>query len=299
LPVAVLMTCHNRRERTLAALASLKAQSGLPAGTALTVHLVDAGSTDGTSAAVRREFPDTDVITVGPDVYWGTGTRIAAERADPTAHVVFLNDDVRLVPEALAVLLRTAAPLQRAAIAVGAMRSSDAVRTTYSGYRIVSAGARPPRLVRVEPDPSCRTSCDTCNGNAVLVTCAARRVLGNLDAAFPHRMGDLDYGLRARRAGIPVLLGPGHLGTCDDHSVQDPGASGEPGITALTSLRRLTSVRELPPRPWWRFCRRHFGVWAPLCFCSPYVRTLGGALLPAKGTAQRNSPVAQRAGAAQ
>jgi GT2 family glycosyltransferase len=273
------MTCHNRRERTLAALASLKAQSGLPAGAALTVHLVDAGSTDGTPIAVRREFPDTDVITVGSDVYWGTGTRMAAERADPTAHVLLLNDDVLLVPDALAVLLRTAAPLRRAAIAVGAMRSSDGARTTYSGYRMIATDFRPPRLVRVEPDPWHRRFCDTCNGNAVLVTNAARRVLGDLDAAFPHRMGDVDYGLRARRAGVPVLLCPGHVGTCDDHSVQDPGASGEPGVTVVTSLRRLTSVRELPPGPWWRFCRRHFGVWAPLCFSSPYVRTLGFAAL--------------------
>ncbi|MBA4860954.1 glycosyltransferase family 2 protein [Streptomyces sp. PSKA54] len=273
------MTCHNRRDRTLAALTSLKAQSGLPAGTALTVHLVDAGSSDGTAAAVRRDFPETDVVTVGSDVYWGTGTRIAAERADPTSHVLLLNDDVLLTSEALAVLLRTAAPLERPAIAIGAMRSSDSARTTYSGYHVVRAGFGPPRLVRAEPDPWHPTICDTCNGNAVLVTNAARRVLGDVDTAFPHRMGDMDYGLRARKAGIPVLLCPGHLGTCDDHSMRAPGSSGEAGITALRSLRRMTSVRELPPGPWWEFCRRHFGAWAPLHFCSPYARTLSSRVV--------------------
>ncbi|WP_351233401.1 glycosyltransferase family 2 protein [Streptomyces sp. NPDC002133] len=271
--VAVLMTCHNRRDSTLAAIASLHVQTGLPAGTRLTVHLVDAGSVDGTAVDVRAAFPDTDVVTVGADVYWGTGTRIAATRADPSAHVVWLNDDVVLDRGALAALLRTASPLDRPAVAVGAMRSGDGTRTTYSGYRVVRADLHPPRLERIEPDARQPKPCDTCNGNAVLVTARARHMLGDLDPAFPHRMGDHDYGLRARRAGIPVLLAPGHVGTCDDNPPLAHGTSAEPGIGARTALRRLVSLREQPPGPWWRYCCRHLGPWAPLVFCSPYLKT--------------------------
>ncbi|MFJ7337136.1 glycosyltransferase family 2 protein [Streptomyces sp. NPDC101116] len=276
--VAVLMTCHNRRAQTLAALASLHGQTGLPPGTSLTVHLVDAGSTDGTGAAVRAAFPATDVVGAGPDVYWGTGTAMAAARADPGAHVLWLNDDVVLSANALAVLLHTAAPLRRASVVVGAMLSADGGRTTYGGYRLRPGRWRPPRLERVEPDPRRALACDSCNGNAVLVTRAARRALGDLDPAFPHRMGDSDYGLRARRAGIPVLLAPGHVGVCDDHPPFAPGTSRAPGITVRTALRRATSVREQPLGPWWRFCRRHFGVWSPLLFCSPYARTFVTAM---------------------
>lgn len=268
------MTCHNRRERTLAALASLDRQLALPPRTALTVHLVDAGSTDGTGAAVRAAFPGTDVVRTDPDVYWGTGTAMAAARADPAAHVLWLNDDVVLAANALAVLLRTAAPLQRAALVVGAMLSADGSRTTYGGYRLRRAPWRPPRLERVEPDPRRPLACDSCNGNAVLVTHAARRTLGDLDPAFPHRMGDSDYGLRARKAGIPVLLAPGHVGVCDDHPPFASGTSRATGITVRTALRRAASVREQPLGPWWCFCRRHFGVWSPLVFCSPYAKTL-------------------------
>jgi GT2 family glycosyltransferase len=272
--IAVLMTCHNRRGRTLAAISSMHAQTGLPTGTHCTVHLVDAGSADGTADAVRAAFPDTDVVTVGADVYWGAGTRIAAARAAPEAHVLWLNDDVILDPGALAALLRTAGPLERPAVVVGAMRSSDGTRTTYSGYRLVRDRLRPPTLERIEPDSKHAKRCDSCNGNAVLVTAPARRVLGDLDPAFPHRMGDNDYGLRARRAGIPLLLEPGHLGTCDDNSAAVRGTSAEPGIGVRTALRRLVSVREMPPAPWWRYCRRHLGLWAPLVFCSPYVKTV-------------------------
>ncbi|MFG2022754.1 glycosyltransferase family 2 protein [Streptomyces sp. NPDC048825] len=290
--VAVLMTCHNRRDSTLAALASLDRQLGLPPRTALTVHLVDAGSTDGTGAAVRAAFPGTDVVGADPDVYWGTGTAMAAARADPGAHVLWLNDDVVLAPNALAALLRTAEPLQRAAVVAGAMVSADRSRTTYGGYRLRRAPWRPPRLERVEPDPRRPLACDSCNGNAVLVTHAARQTLGDLDPAFPHRIGDSDYGLRARKAGIPVLLAPGHVGVCDDHPPFAPGTSRATGITARTALRRATSVREQPPGPWWRFCRRHFGVWSPVVFCSPYAKTLVTAVRTRRSPGRRRTRAA-------
>ncbi len=49
--LAVVMTCHNRRETTLRCLRELEAQT-LPAGWNMRTYLVDDGSTDGTSAAV-------------------------------------------------------------------------------------------------------------------------------------------------------------------------------------------------------------------------------------------------------
>ncbi|WP_329318654.1 glycosyltransferase family 2 protein [Streptomyces sp. NBC_01262] len=272
--IAVLMTCHNRKNQTLSALASLHAQTGLPDGITISVHLVDAGSTDGTATAVRSAFPDTDVISAGPDVFWGTGTSIAGAKADRDAHVLWLNDDVLLDPQALCALLRTAAPLQRPVVVAGATRSSDGALTTYSGFRLVRARLRAPGLELLEPDPCQPQSCETCNGNVVLVTAAARHILGEVDRAFPHRMGDCDYGLRARQAGIPVLLAPGHLGVCDNHPPQARGSSSEAGIGPFTALRRRASVREQPPGPWWRYCRRHLGPWAPLYFCSPYVTAM-------------------------
>ncbi|SOE74952.1 hypothetical protein SAMN05446589_5547 [Streptomyces sp. OV198] len=60
----MLLTCHNRRERTLRALGSLHSQLGLPSAISISVHLVDAGSDDGTTDAVRAAFPGTDVVTV-------------------------------------------------------------------------------------------------------------------------------------------------------------------------------------------------------------------------------------------
>lgn len=275
--IAVLMTCHNRREKTLAALGSLRGQQGLPDGTVISVHLVDSASTDGTARAVAELFPDVDVMAVGPEVYWGEGMRLAGRRSRRAPgpawhHQLWLNDDVELADDAVAGLLEAAERAGGGAIVAGPVRSSDGARTTYSGRR----RARPrwhPRwhaFDLVEPTGGLEP-CDTLNGNVVLVPRVVGDRLGDIDRRFKHSMGDFDYGLRARRVGIPVYLAARHVGTCD----ANPPLAGsrEPGIGVREALRRLKSQRELPPRQWWAYCQRHLWPWAPVLMVWPYART--------------------------
>lgn len=287
--IAVLMTCHNRREKTLTALASLRGQRGLPNGTTLSVHLVDAGSTDGTAQAVAERFPDVEVMTVGTDVFWGEGMRIASRNsrrdgAPGWTHQLWLNDDVELTDDALAHLLATAEQVGGEAIVVGPMRSSDGARTTYSGSRRTLPRWHPRSHRFSLVDPTGRPEpCDSCNGNVVLVPRTVRDRLGDIDPRFKHSMGDCDYGLRARRSGIPVYVAPRHTGTCDTNPLL--AGSREPGIGPREALRRVVSQRELPPRQWWAYCRRHLWPWAPLLMISPYVKTsLRAALGRTQGT---------------
>ncbi|MGW4250426.1 glycosyltransferase family 2 protein, partial [Streptomyces californicus] len=79
--LAVLMTSHDRRARTLSALRALEEQRGLPAGTTLGVHLVDTGSTDGTPEAVRLRHPAVEVMSVGADVARAQALRIASRNS--------------------------------------------------------------------------------------------------------------------------------------------------------------------------------------------------------------------------
>lgn len=268
------MTCHNRRGKTLAALGALRAQRGLPPGAEITVHLVDAASADGTARAVAERFPDVDVHPVGPDVFWGEGMRLAdgRSRLAGAGHQLWLNDDVELADDALACLLETLEQVGGRAIVVGPVSSRDGTRTTYSGRRRVLPRWHPRwhAFDLVEPTGS-PERCDTLNGNVVLVPQDVRDRLGAIDRRFKHSMGDFDYGLRARSAGIPVYLAHRHVGTCDANAPLT--GSREPGIGAREALRRLTSQRELPPRQWWAYCRRHLWPWAPVLMVWPYVTT--------------------------
>src|SRR5437879_10926345 len=60
--------------------------------------------------------------------------------------------------------------------------------------------------------------CDTMNGNCVLIQRSVVPRLGNLDHHFTHSMPDLDYGLRAKRAGCSVSVAPGYVGDCVTNS---------------------------------------------------------------------------------
>ncbi|OAH09607.1 glycosyltransferase family 2 protein [Streptomyces jeddahensis] len=289
--IAVLMTSHNRREKTLTALAALRRQRGLPPGTALSVHLVDAGSSDGTARAVAERFPDVDVTTVGTDVFWGEGMRLAGHSSDrpdlpPCTHRLWLNDDVTLDDDAVAELLATADRLPAPAVVVGAVRASDGSRTTYSGRRRTRPRWHPRSHDFALVEPTGRPEpCDTFNGNVVLVPRAAYDRLGDIDRRFRHSMGDYDYGLRARRAGIPVHVTPRHVGVCDTNP---PGTgSREPGIGVREALRRVTSRRELPLAAWWSYCNRHLWPWAPVWMVSPYLLTAARALTGGHDRAER------------
>ncbi|MBO0513340.1 glycosyltransferase family 2 protein, partial [Streptomyces beijiangensis] len=132
--IAVLMTSHNRREKTLSALTALAGQHSVSA--VVRTHLVDAGSSDGTAGAVRAAHPGVEVMEVGPDVYWGHGMRLASRNSRMSGaphfdHQLWLNDDVVLDADALSVLLDTAAAVGSAgggagggdAVIVGATRA--------------------------------------------------------------------------------------------------------------------------------------------------------------------------------
>ncbi|MEV0090184.1 glycosyltransferase family 2 protein [Streptomyces sp. NPDC050738] len=264
------MTSHNRREKTLSALTALAAQRGTSA--VVRTHLVDAGSGDGTAGAVRAAHPGVDVMETGPHVYWGHGMRLASRNSRMSGsphwdHQLWLNDDVVLDADAVAVLLDTAAEVGGDAVIVGATRAHGSPATTYSGRT-----GRTLALVEPtgRPEP-----CDTYNGNVVLVPRSVRDRIGDIDKVFRHGMGDYDHGHRARRAGIPAYVTPRHIGTCD----RNPPLTGsrEPGIGVREALRRVTSQRELPPRQWWVYCARHTGVRAPVLMLSPYVKTAARA----------------------
>ncbi|WSJ91197.1 glycosyltransferase [Streptomyces sp. NBC_01304] len=268
--LAVLMTSHNRCETTLSAIEALDRQSGLPEGTAVDIYLVDAGSSDGTPDAVRRLHPGVHLMSVGSDVFWGQGMRIASRNSRGAGsphftHQLWLNDDVELATDALAHLLVTAEQVGEDAVVVGAVHArGDHGHTTYSGRR-----GRALHLVEPtgRPEP-----CDTYNGNVVLIPRAVRERVGDIDRRFRHGMGDYDHGFRARKAGVPAYVAPRHVGACDTN----PPLTGshEPGIGVREALRRVTSVRELPTRAWWAYCLRHGWPWAPVHMVSPYVRTV-------------------------
>lgn len=214
--IALLMTCHNRCEATLTCLRSVFEQK-LADGSDLVVFLVDDGSTDGTRQCVRENFPEVHVIEGDGNLYWNQGMRLAwqsaAEVHDWDAYL-WLNDDTMLLPGALKTLLETSdmqveATGQRG-IVVGSCRAPSDPEEDHPSV-LTYGGRREKGLVEPTMAPQ---EILAFNGNLVLVAREAFQKLGNLNPAYRHAYGDIDYGILARKINIPIWLAPGYLAEC-------------------------------------------------------------------------------------
>lgn len=284
--VAVIMACFNRREKTLSCLRSLFAAAGGQEGLRLTVYLSDDASPDGTAEAVARQFPAVVVLHGSGSQYWCGGMRqamAAAIASGPSDYYLWLNDDVLLFPESLRTLLHTADSegrrLGEAPIVVGATRDPVSGKTSYGG-RTQSRPLRPLYLDMVEPGDVPRR-CTTMNGNCVLLPRSAVDRLGNLDPAFVHGLADWDYGLRATRAGVPIFLSPGHVGSCAVNP--GPGAARAAPASPRAAWRDAVGPKAFPVGAWKEYTRRYGGPLWFFYWLRPYlVALVRGAIGAAK-----------------
>jgi GT2 family glycosyltransferase len=263
--LAVLLTCHNRRDKTLACLEAL-----LPQNDSLQVYLVDDGSTDGTGAAVQTHYPQVKVIPGNGNLFWNGGMSLAFATAMQSNYdyYLWLNDDTLLYPDAISRLLETAQQHDRA-IVVGAVQDPQSGILSYGGYRRAQ-GWHPLKFELVPPQDTAQP-CLTFNGNCVLVPRSAVEAIGNLDPSFTHSTGDLDYGLRFQQQGGSVWLAPGFLGNCEYNPLRHQAWEAA-GLSLRERWHKINQPRGLPMREWQVFARRHAGVFWRLYWLLPYVR---------------------------
>ncbi len=289
--IAVLMTCHNRREKTLGSLAALLSQE-LPIQVKLAVYLVDDASTDNTAEAVKQSYPEIQIIPGNGSLFWNGGMRRAFTEAissDPDFYL-WLNDDTVLYPTALSKLISTYEGLEEQAqstgIIVGSTRDEKTGNLTYGGM-VRKTWWHPLKFCLLEPTKQAQP-CQTMNGNSVLIPRAIAQVVGNLDPNFVHSIGDMDYGLRVLQHGYSVWLAPGYVGTCSTHLVQDDFWENQ-DLTWHQRLKKVRGSKGLPIREWKVFTQRHAGPLWPIYWGLPYARLLLAALFGGKMGSQINT----------
>ena len=269
--IAVLLTCHNRVERTVRCLETLFAQR--IDDDRFEVVLVDAGSADGTPEAVQDRFPQVEVIARGPELFWNGGMRVAyahAYASDPDAYL-WLNDDVVLDPDAVPRMLAVHRELRAAGrpptIIAGSTRDPETGEPTYGG--VVRPDRRRPLHHQLVAPGDLPRQVETMNGNCVLVPREVVQRIGTLAAVYTHGMGDYDYGHRAQRAGCETWITPGTIGTCARNA-----SPRRAGSLSEHRQRAVGPTTGLPPREWFTFARRWAGPLWPLYGSSPYLRRL-------------------------
>lgn len=204
--IAVLLTCHNRKFKTLSCLDNLFSQE-LQDNT-FSVFLVDDGCTDGTREAILTKYPDVNIIQGNGELYWNRGMYLAWKTALSKKNfdsVLWLNDDTILNEGALLTIIKNSYHYKDSII-VGTVSSlNDDGIITYGGYQEANIILNPiDKAVK----------CSFFNGNIVLVPLSVSDKIGILDYKFRHSGGDFEYGIRANRNGIQCFSIP-IVGRCD------------------------------------------------------------------------------------
>lgn len=267
--IAVLLTCFNRKNKTLDCLDNLFGTDMPHRINQLDVYLVDDGSTDGTSEAVKNKFPQVTVIKGTGNLFWNQGMRLAwdtASQSNKYDFYLWLNDDVLLEKFALIELfdcyLETLNKYNTNGLITGAFKNTE-----LDG--VFSYGGRS-ELGEVIPNGSLQ-KCKYINGNAVLVSNDIFSVLGNLSVDYTHAMGDFDYGLRALEAGFTNITTKQYIGVCSVN--QSPNWSS-PDLPLKKRLKLFNSPIGLNYKEYILFRKKFWGIkWVMFAF-KAYLRVL-------------------------
>ena len=208
--IAVLLTCHNRRDKTLACLYSFY-NAIHPDNFSFEIFLVDDGSTDETSQAIKEKFPQINIIQGSGNLYWNRGMHLAwltAINTNDYDFYLWLNDDVIIDTNGLINLINDSKE-NPGSIICGVMQSNINKGTvTYGGKTLKGLKIAPSGITQ---------NCQYINGNMVLVPKKIVDDIGILDPIYPHAIGDYEYGLRAIKAGYQCFISSYFTGFCENN----------------------------------------------------------------------------------
>lgn len=207
--IAVLITCHNRKEKTFQCLNALFKQIGLGITYNMDIFLVDDRSSDGTAEMIKRYYPMVTIIQGNGNLYWNRGMHLAWETAAMTNdydYYLWLNDDTFLYKLSVSNLIKSAYETKNVSAICGSTYSMENNKISYGGNSLNGGILEPNGKIQ---------EVYSFNGNVVLIPKFVFSKVGMLDKRFPHAIGDFDYALRIRKAKLKSFIVGEYVGTCE------------------------------------------------------------------------------------
>lgn len=251
--VAAILTCFNRRNKTMLCLESL-----LRIIPECDVFLTDDGCTDGTADAVRLMFPKVNIIKGTGNLYWSRGMYTAWKEAlkGDYDYYLWLNDDIELYDNVIDDLFEAYNLFDGNSVVTGLVENQTKDKIIYGGSRKV--GGIPQYTGKCEEVVNM-------NGNVVLVPRVIVESVGIIDPKLWHDLGDVDYGLMVQKYGYKVV------------TTRVPIAQGyvdrycrirKWGTNIIGRFKKLQSPLGAPLAISFYFRKKHYGVFNAFAFCS-------------------------------
>jgi GT2 family glycosyltransferase len=223
--VALIIPVFNRRETTLQALRSLSNID--TAGFCIQIYVVDDGSTDGTSEAIREHFPDVRLIRGDGTLHYAGGTNrgiTAALSCEPN-YIITANDDSVFHENFIQRLVNTAATNPRSVVGALLLRWNEPHKVFQIGqvWRTWGGGWQMFDDMTAFSVPQTPFEVECIVGNCLLLPAEAIKECGLMDELkFPYGWGDAQYLARIRKAGWKLLIDPKAYVWCEPNAYPPP-----------------------------------------------------------------------------
>lgn len=234
--IATIITCHNRKDKTLECLKYLyKALDVYNSGAGaqninLVLYITDDGCTDGTAEAIRTQYKDKEIYILKGDgnLFWAGGMRLAwkeaLKRHEEWSYYLLLNDDTmvdeNVFPELFAAQSYCVKTYNKEGICSGVVCDlEDTTRVTYGGrvWKNFILGYSIPLMPNGTPQ-----LCDETNANILLVAKSVVDKIGIFYEGYHHIGADYDYGLQCGKHKIPAVITANVCGRCEyDHTTPE------------------------------------------------------------------------------
>jgi GT2 family glycosyltransferase len=282
--VYIIIPVYNRRDVTLRCLDCLKKQMIF---NDFGVIIVDDGSTDSTSAEIKAQYPETHIITGDGSLWWAGAIRKGMEYAyqKGAKYFIWMNDDTVPISGTLPLMLEYCSQTSNTIVSGQCYQDENLKFPTYGGQKknILS-------ITLFYTPIGQYLSCDCMSGNLV---CFPRSVIDKIglppNDLLPHNMADIVYTWEAKKAGYQLMVCGDATAVCELNPYEEGWASSP--IPMFDRWQKIMSYKSnLYPPAFWYYCRRFYGVLAPIAFLQAYVSlclfTVARYLLPLSVLAQ-------------
>ena len=267
--LAVIFTSFNRARKTAVMLESLS-RAVADSRIEVSVFCCDDGSSDNTSEVVFRYFPEAVLYLGDGSLFWNGGMISAFSQIKDLCEysgILCVNDDCKFSIDSFRAFLESVCESR----GISGAQVVDNASVSYGGG-ILKYSFFSKFFIHHDSSLSSPVNVDWIHFNCAYISMEVIREVGFLDSSFTHSFGDIDFSLRVRSKGFPVVLHP-VVGSCEVNDLQDSWLVAGGGL--LVRLAKLHSVKGLPFRERFYFFRKHFPFfWGVLWLLRPYLHIL-------------------------
>lgn len=277
--IAVILTCHNRKNSTIQCIKTLlEAVEKAQGAYALSFFVCEDKCTDGTVEAIKDLSDQMHIISGSGDLFWPGGMVAAlreAEKFDADFYLM-VCDDVIFWPNVFDVMINSYNSIPgEMHIIVGSTIDKETGEHTYGG-RLWDGRGLGGVIKVVLPQNPC-AECNQLEWNCLLMPKKLYEQVGEIDTYYDHGWADYDYGYRAAKCGYKMYVATDYIGYCSRNSLT--GTWEDTNLSMIKRLKALHTKKGLPPKSHWYFCKKYYGKEALVMFIRPYLHIIKSSII--------------------